>query len=60
MKKHKPGFVPVNYKKAGVILLIIGLACLIINLFVSFIYLAYFSFGLILISLYLLFVVPKE
>jgi len=60
-------FVPVNFKKSGKILLIIGLICLIIKFF-SFLtdwfdlsnYISYFGIVLILISLYLIFVVPKE
>jgi len=67
MKKYMPGFVPVNYGKSGKILLAIGFACLIIRLISYFTkwfnisnYFIYFGAGLILLSLYLIFVVPKE
>lgn len=67
MKKHMPGFVPVNFKKSGKILLAVGLAFLIAKL-VSYLtgwfsisnYIIYIGVGLIFLSLYLVFVVPKE
>ena len=66
-KKHMPGFVPVNFKQSGKILFTIGLVSLIIkavsyltNWFTVPNYFVYFGAGLILLSLYLIFVVPKE
>jgi len=56
-----------NYKKSGIILLIIGLAGLVLKLISYFTswffisnYLMYFGPALILISFYLILVVPKE
>ncbi|PIR07106.1 MAG: hypothetical protein COV55_01605 [Candidatus Komeilibacteria bacterium CG11_big_fil_rev_8_21_14_0_20_36_20] len=67
MKKYMTGFVPMNYKKSGIILLIIGLAGLVLKLISYFTswffisnYLMYFGPALILISFYLILVVPKE
>lgn len=67
MKKHMPGFVPVNYKQSGIFILAIGIACLFAKLF-SYLtdwyilpnYYVYLGAGLIMLSLYLIFVVPKE
>ena len=67
MKKYLSGFVPVNFKQTGKILLIIGLVCLAVRL-LSFLTnwfslsnnILYVGIGLILLSLYLFFVVPKE
>ena len=67
MKKYLPGFVPVNFKKSGFILLIIGLVCLILKM-VSYLtdwfyipgYLFYFGLALMLISFYLIFITPEE
>ncbi|MBU1164196.1 hypothetical protein KKA15_01365 [Patescibacteria group bacterium] len=67
MKKHMSGFVPVNFKQVGVMLLIIGLIVILLKFF-SYLtslveisnYVLYFGIGLMLISLYLIFVVPKE
>ncbi|NCU39232.1 hypothetical protein EOL96_09515 [Candidatus Saccharibacteria bacterium] len=67
MKNHIPGFVPVPYKKAGKVLLRIGILCLIIkfisyatNWFTTESLLFYFGIGLVAISLYLIFIVPPE
>lgn len=67
MKKHMPGFVPVSFNKVGIILLIlgvVGLSIKIISYLSNWYYISgnimYFGFALILISLYLIFVVPKE
>jgi len=62
-----PGFVPVDYKKSGILLLIIGFICFAIK-FISYFtgwffastYLNYFGIILILLSLYLIFVVSKK
>lgn len=67
MKKHIPGFVPVPYKAVGKVLLILGVLFLIAKL-ISYItnwfaigkYLVYFGFGLIALSIYLIFIVPPE
>lgn len=62
-----PGFVPVNFKKAGRVLLIIGLICLIIKAisyltgwFFAANYIFYLGIGFILISFYLIFILPEE
>ena len=67
MKKHRPGFVPIQFKKAGKIILAIGMALLIdwlIGLSTGWFmvnnFLIYLSAGLILLGLYLVFVVSKE
>ncbi|MBU2567038.1 hypothetical protein KKG46_05800 [Patescibacteria group bacterium] len=67
MKKYMPGFVPVNYNKAGKILLVIGLICSALGLtahladwFNLSIYVLYLGIGLILVGLYLVLFVPKE
>ncbi|MBU0597356.1 hypothetical protein KJ641_01335 [Patescibacteria group bacterium] len=67
MKKSMTGFVPANFKNAGIILLIIGLITLAIktvsfltNWFSSPNYFIYLGLGLIFLGLYLIFVVPKE
>ena len=67
MKKNMPGFLPVNFKYVGLILLIIGLLGLIIkalsywtNWFEVSNTIIYFGVVLILLSLYFIFVVPKE
>jgi hypothetical protein len=67
MRKHPSGFVPVNYKVAGKNLIKIGLVGLLFKS-VAFVsgwfeassYIAYFSCGLILVGLYLVFVVSKN
>lgn len=61
------GFVPIDFRRAGKVLLVIGLICLLLRI-VSYItnsfnlsnYILYFGLALILLSLYLIFVVPKE
>ena len=67
MKKHMPGFVPVQYKKVGRFLLALGIAVSLVSLISKFTslltlpnYVLYFGLVLILLSLYLLFIVPKE
>ena len=61
MKKHMTGFVPVNYKLSGQILITIALVCifapLIFNIPKYFIYL---GLGLIIISTYLLTTATKK
>jgi len=60
------GFVPVNFKQVGKIILIIGFICLIAKLtsyLTNWFYISndffYFGVALLLLSLYLIFVVPK-
>lgn len=67
MKKHMSGFVPVNYNLAGKILLPLGILLLltkIISYFTKWFYvtniLIFIGIGFIILSLYLIFVVPKE
>jgi hypothetical protein len=67
MKKYPSGFVPVDYRVAGKNLIKIGFVGLLFKS-VAFVsgwfeasnYIAYFSGGLILIGLYLVFVVSKN
>lgn len=66
MKNHLPGFVPINFKQSGKVLLIISLICLIAKL-VTYLtnqslsdYIFYIGIGIFLISLYLIFIVPEE
>ena len=67
MKKNVPGFVPVNFKFVGRGLLAIALFCLLAKLF-SYLtnwfslpnYLIYICIILLIISLYLIFIVPEE
>ena len=66
MKKHMPGFVPVNFKNSGIILLLIGLLCITIKgisfftrLFFAPNSVLYFGIAVLVLSLYLIFVVPK-
>ena len=67
MKRHMPGFVPVAYKKAGKVLLYLGVFILIIktisyttNLFSTDSLLLYFGIGIVAVSLYLMYIVPPE
>lgn len=60
MKKYMPGFVPVNYKKVGKILFALGLILVIADLVFKLGHLLYIGGGAVLISLYLMFVTPKE
>jgi len=67
MKKYLPGFVPINFKQSGKTILVISLICLLtkfvsylthwFNLPNSFLYL---GAGLIVLSLYLIFITPQE
>jgi hypothetical protein len=67
MKKHMPGFVPVPYNKTGKLLLRVGILCLVIK-FISYVtgwfatdsLLLFFGIGLVVISLYLIFIIPPE
>lgn len=67
MKKHRPGFVPIKFKKVGKVVLAVGLA-LLLDWLIGFStgwfminnFLVYLSMGLVLLGLYLVFVVPKE
>ena len=67
MKKHMTGFVPINFQKSGWILLTIGIV-LILSKLISFAtnfyfvptYLIYIGIAMIAVSLYLIFVSPKE
>ena len=66
-KKHMSGFVPIPFKSAGKIMFPISLIMIVIG---GFDYLAgldliplsvfFFGLGLLIVSLYLIFVVPKE
>jgi len=67
MKKHRPGFVPVRFKKAGMVLLALGIALLLDWLigfltgwFIVDMILPFVGVILLLVGLYLVFVVPKE
>ena len=67
MKKHRPGFVPIKFKKAGMVMLGLGIA-LLLDWAIGFLtgwflvhnFLLYIGMALLLIGLYLVFVVPKE
>ncbi|MFH1564365.1 MAG: hypothetical protein ABIC82_00765 [bacterium] len=67
MKKHMPGFVPIGFNKIGTILLILGTIGILVKIvfqltgwfYISNIIL-FISVGLFVISLYLIFVIPKE
>jgi len=65
--KYPPGLVPVNFNLAGKILLIIsllGIAAKVIayfsNWYVMPNFVLYISLGLWVVSLYLIFIVPKQ
>ena len=65
--KYLPGLVPINFNLAGKILLVIsllGIAVKAIEYFSDWYvmpnFLFYISLGLLVVSLYLIFVVPKE
>lgn len=67
MKKHMSGFVPVNFHGAGKVLFVIGVVCIVVYVLGLFVQIelitnAIFYFGLaaLILSIYLLFVVPKE
>lgn len=67
MKKYMPGFVPINFKNSGKVISTIGITCLIVRLISFFTgwfsvsnYFVYLGVVLILLSLYLIFVVPVE
>ena len=67
MKKHMPGFVPVNFKSVGKILFIIGSIGLTVGLisdltqwFFIHDYITYFSLVVMLISLYIILVGTKD
>lgn len=63
MKKYQAGFVPINYKTSGKILLTIGLLLILnnlINIFPLPSHLFYIGLGLIFLSFYLIFITPKE
>ena len=67
MKKYMPGFVPVDFKKAGVVLLVIGLGCLIVkgiayltNWFSVPNYILYFGLGVMVIGVYIVFATKGE
>jgi len=65
--KYPPGLVPVNFNLAGKILLVIsllGIAAKIVAYFSNWFampnFVFYISLGLLVVSLYLIFAVPKE
>jgi len=65
--KYPPGLVPINFNLAGKILLIIsslGIAAKVIAYFSSWFvmpdFIFYISLGLLVVSLYLIFIVPRE
>ncbi|MFH1142615.1 MAG: hypothetical protein ABIH67_00230 [Candidatus Uhrbacteria bacterium] len=61
MKKHMPGFVPVQFRRVGTVLLVSGIICLLTRLLVDTTNsLIYFGVALTLVGLYLIFVVPNE
>lgn len=67
MSKHTPVFVPINFNQAGKALLVLGLFCIILKLFSFYTSwlivpykLIYIGIALVVLSLYLVFVVPKE
>jgi hypothetical protein len=67
MKKYMPGFVPVDYKKAGRVLMVIGLGCVLVrsvsyltNWYIISNYLLYFGLGAMLIGGYIVYASLKE
>ena len=67
MKKHLPGFVPINFYKAGIILLVIGIIFILLKLvayltewFVIPSIILFVGIGMFIVGLYLIFIVPKE
>lgn len=67
MKKHPAGFVPVDFQRAGKVVLALGAICLILSGLDSLVgadfitdKIVYFGLGFLVLSAYLIFVVPKE
>jgi hypothetical protein len=67
MKKYMPGFVPVNFKQVGKLLLIVAIIVIIIKAIAALTdwfnfpnLLLYFGLILLLLSFYLIRVVPEE
>ena len=67
MKKHMPGFVPIKFNKAGVIILVIGVVLLALKFITDTTgwidisdFFVYLGVGFLFLSFYLIVIEPEE